>query len=263
MITIIIIIVISIFVFKYVMDHIINKILFIPKTCEIDSDVLNTYEYNHIKIRTSDNILLSTIYKQVSNKWILYFHGNGMYLGTSVEHIDQMLPKQYSKFIIDYRSYGASDCVTINTKNIMIDAKTAWLYLTNEMEILPENIIIVGYSLGGAVATKLIHDYKITPSRLILINSFSSIYDMIIQYVNYIIADVISLIYEFPFNTIEYLKYINIPITIMHCIHDRLISYNQALQNYNVIKNKKNVSFVKLIGDHCNFDANVVSTNIN
>jgi len=57
-----------------------------------------------------------------------------------------------------------------------LDAEAAWDYLVTEYGKTPQDIIVVGHSLGGAVATELAMRKK--PAALIVESSFTSLPDL-------------------------------------------------------------------------------------
>ncbi|MCC8378158.1 MARTX multifunctional-autoprocessing repeats-in-toxin holotoxin RtxA [Xenorhabdus sp. PB30.3] len=90
-----------------------------------------------------------------SRKVILFIHGSG----SSAEEQSGAIQNHYQKQGIDLlavnmRGYGSSDGRP-NEKGLYQDARTMFHYLVNDRGIKPENIIIHGYSMGGAVAADL------------------------------------------------------------------------------------------------------------
>jgi hypothetical protein len=258
---IILIILIIIFII-YHLRNILNSHLFHPRYVKINKDELNKNGWVPIIIKTCDSVNLSAIYKINSdvNKWILFFHGNGQYIGEQLN----IFNKNYCILIVDYRGYGESDNVNPTYSNIMKDAYASWDYLINEHKCDPSDITLVGLSLGGAIATKLAYKLIINkntiPDKLVIINSFSSITNLIFDIIG-LKKD--SILYHFinyfslvPFNTCEYLRYINnkTKIIIMHSENDNVIPYKEGLINWNVIKSDNN-EFIKLTGDHCNLNS--------
>lgn len=84
---------------------------------------------------------------------------------------------------IDYRGFGDSEgCPTV--EGVAKDAKAGWDYLV-EQGAQPENILIVGHSLGSAIAGKLsaqLNNDDVTPRGLVLLSPFSSIRLLMDQY---------------------------------------------------------------------------------
>jgi pimeloyl-ACP methyl ester carboxylesterase len=79
---------------------------------------------------------------------------------------------------VDYRGYGRSSSNRFPSEaRVYEDAEAAWQYLVHEKKIAPEDIIIYGHSLGGAVAIELASHHP-QAAGLITESAFSSIEDM-------------------------------------------------------------------------------------
>ncbi|MBD2822529.1 MARTX multifunctional-autoprocessing repeats-in-toxin holotoxin RtxA [Xenorhabdus sp. 42] len=90
-----------------------------------------------------------------AKKVVLFIHGSG----SSVEEQSSVIQSHYQKqgvdmLAVNMRGYGSSDGRP-SEKGLYQDARTMFQYLVNDRGIKPENIIIHGYSLGGAVAANL------------------------------------------------------------------------------------------------------------
>ncbi|WP_279625660.1 MARTX multifunctional-autoprocessing repeats-in-toxin holotoxin RtxA [Xenorhabdus ishibashii] len=90
-----------------------------------------------------------------AKKIVLFIHGSG----SSAEEQASTIQSHYQKqgvdmLAVNMRGYGASDGHP-SEKGLYQDARTMFNYLVNDRGIKPENIIIHGYSMGGAVAADL------------------------------------------------------------------------------------------------------------
>jgi len=87
-------------------------------------------------------------------KTILYVHGNAGNVSDRIPVIAGYIKNGLNVFIFDYRGYGKSEGRATKS-NFLEDAFTAYDYLTGEIGIPAEQIIILGQSLGGIPATRL------------------------------------------------------------------------------------------------------------
>ncbi|PHM25228.1 MARTX multifunctional-autoprocessing repeats-in-toxin holotoxin RtxA [Xenorhabdus ehlersii] len=90
-----------------------------------------------------------------AKKVVLFIHGSG----SSAEEQASIIQNHYQKqgvdmLAVNMRGYGSSDGHP-SEKGLYQDARTMLSYLVNDRGIKPENIIIHGYSMGGAVAADL------------------------------------------------------------------------------------------------------------
>lgn len=107
---------------------------------------------------------------------ILYCHGNGEHIAYNAElaaHLRDNL--QASIFLFDYRGYGQSDGRP-SEAGCIADGRAAQHWLANRLGIAPSDIVLMGRSLGGAVAIALASEEG--AKALIVETSFSALPDV-------------------------------------------------------------------------------------
>jgi len=115
-----------------------------------------------------------------------------------------------SLIIFDYRGYGRSDG-TPGENEIYEDARAAYDWLINGRGIKPEDIVIFGRSLGGAVAIELAN--RVACGGLIVESSFTSAKDMGKRIYPFV---PVSCLLKYRFDSIEKIDKINCPVLIAH-----------------------------------------------
>lgn len=111
------------------------------------------------------------------------FHGNAGNIGHRLP-IARMLEENLGAkvLMLEYRGYGLSTG-TPDEKGLMVDAQTGLDWLRAEAETRGDGIVVVGQSLGGAVAVGLcVRDLKTGRGDikgLVLENTFLSMRKMI------------------------------------------------------------------------------------
>jgi len=203
--------------------------------------------YQDVELATEDNIKLHSWFIAANTpspiqKTILFFHGNAGNISHRLDSINIFHKLGMNVFIIDYRGYGQSTG-RIAEAGIYLDAKAAWLYLTKQRGIKPNNIIIFGRSLGGSVAAWLASQH--TPAALIVESSFSSVASMGKRIYPYL---PVSLISRYNFNTKKYIKAIHCPVLVAHSFNDNIIPYEEGQDIYNTAPYPK--QFLKMQGGH-------------
>ena len=120
-----------------------------PRSNYVDNDEL-------IKIKTYDGIQIAAIYffNPDAEFTILYSHGNAEDLGTVRWVLEGIRDSGYSVFAYDYRGYGLSDGRT-SEKGVYRDIEAAYDYLTGELGVDATKVILLGRSVGAAVAIDL------------------------------------------------------------------------------------------------------------
>ena len=116
------------------------------------------------------NMLLFESKQDTSKGLILYFHGNAGNLQRWGEYAVDFTKLGYDILMMDYRGYGKSTG-TPTEKNLYDDAQMVFKWA--EDNVPHKKLVIVGRSLGSAVATNLAKDAK--PDLLILETPFDEL----------------------------------------------------------------------------------------
>lgn len=202
------------------------------------------YEYDSIMFKTSDNMTLNGwfIPNQATQKVVLFFHGNTGNISHCMESVEMFHRIGLSTFIFDYRGYGNSIGKTTE-QGTYYDAEAAWQYLVNERGISPDHIIVLGRSLGGAVASWLVSQY--TPGVLIIESTFTSAADIATEHFPHVPARLLT---RFHYNVLENIKNIPCPILIVHSRDDKVIPIPHGIRLFDAAREPK--QFLEIEGDH-------------
>lgn len=146
---------------------------------------------------------------------LLYLHGNGINIGANVEQAYRFQKLGFDVLLIDYRGYGKSKGNFPNEAQIYQDVEIVWNYLVNERKINPQNILVYGHSLGGAIAIELATRHP-KMSGLIIQSSFTSMESMVNYRGGMYRFFPIKLILHQRFDSITKLRKFDIPIMLIH-----------------------------------------------
>lgn len=105
---------------------------------------------------------------------VLFFHGNAGNLSHRIGWLAWLRARGYQVFAIDYRGYGKSDG-SPSEKGCYRDARAAYDYVTKQRGVPPGGILLMGRSLGCAVAVELAGDPTRPVAALALESPFASI----------------------------------------------------------------------------------------
>jgi fermentation-respiration switch protein FrsA (DUF1100 family) len=173
---------------------------------------------------------------------LLFFHGNAGNISHRLDSISIFQDLGFSVFIFDYRGYGKSEgCPSIS--GVTRDALAAWTYLTVTREIPPDNIVVFGRSLGGAVAMQLMR--YVRPQALILESTFPSLSEMLRIP---ILVPVACLITGNALDSTFAAEALTVPVLCLHSPDDDVVPYSLGRRLYERIASEK--VFVDLRGDH-------------
>ncbi len=110
---------------------------------------------------------------------ILFLHGQDTTIGKNLHHAECFHEMGCPVLIIDYRGYGATyKTSTPSEAGLCEDAQAAWNYLVEQRGFRPEQILIYGHSLGGAVAIDLAAKQP-EAGGLVVECSFTSVKDIV------------------------------------------------------------------------------------
>jgi fermentation-respiration switch protein FrsA (DUF1100 family) len=149
---------------------------------------------------------------------------------------------QYSVFIFDYRGYGKSDGKP-GEAGTYKDAEAAWDHLVNGEKKDPAKIVVMGRSLGGAIAAYLAQRQK--PGALILESTYTSVPDLGAEYYRFI---PVRLIARIKYPTGEYLQKAGVPVLVMHSRSDEMIPFTHGQALFKAAAGPK--EFHELTGTH-------------
>jgi fermentation-respiration switch protein FrsA (DUF1100 family) len=113
---------------------------------------------------------------EASKRAILYCHGNGEHIAFNADlaaHLRDAL--QGSVFLFDYRGYGHSEGQP-SEEGCIADGRAAQDWLARRKGIKPSDIVLMGRSLGGAVAIALASE--VGAQALVVETSFTSMPDV-------------------------------------------------------------------------------------
>ena len=170
---------------------------------------------------------------------VMYLHGNASDLQGWGWHADLYVEAGHDFFVLDYRGYGKSDGEIESEEQAHADVWRAWEWLTERYA--PENVTVVGYSLGSALAARLACDAagrgaprpdapgasasgRGGPGRLVLLAPFYSVRDLAKRTVPFVPIFLL----RYPFRTDQVLADCDLPVTIFHGVNDRTVPVEQA-----------------------------------
>jgi fermentation-respiration switch protein FrsA (DUF1100 family) len=175
---------------------------------------------------------------------VLYAHGNAGNVAQWARVL-RLLHKRFqvSVMIFDYRGYGRSEGVP-TVKGALLDVRAARLHLAELTKVAPEEIVLWGRSLGGALAIDVAANDG--ARGLIVESTFSSLRDVaLIHYpravVDWFIGD--------ELNSVERIQDFQGPLLQSHGTADRLVPLSLARRLFEAANEPKQFTVVEG-GDH-------------
>lgn len=207
-----------------------EKLIFFPEKLDKDFKFRFYQNFQEISVTTQDNKSLSALlFKSDSSKGVIfYLHGNAGSLASWGEAAQIYTDLNYDVFMLDYRGFGKSEGEIYSQDQLYQDVQAAYDRLKTEYD--ESKIIVLGYSIGTAPATKIAATNR--PKSLILQAPFYSLTDMMKHL--YPIIPVFILKYKFETN--KFVKECTMPIVIFHGNLDEVIYYNSSVKLKELIK---------------------------
>ncbi len=155
---------------------------------------------------------------------LLYVHGNAGNIDERREFLEGLRSRLPANvLLIDYRGFGNSEG-SPDEAGVYRDARAAWDWLAQRAP--PERIVILGKSLGGAVAAELAS--RVSAGGLIIQNSFTSAAGMSRIAMPYF--PVGRWLLRSKFDTLAKVPAIRCPKLIIHTEDDEMIPFRMGRQ---------------------------------
>ncbi|MBV6623098.1 MAG: alpha/beta hydrolase [Rivularia sp. (in: Bacteria)] len=192
----------------------VEKLIFLPPP----STYQDTEEI--IKLTSEDGTKLSAIYLSNPNAkyTILHAHGNASDLGMIKPRMEQLRDIGLNVLAYDYRGYGTSEGKP-SEQNAYKDIDTAYNYLTQELKIPPDKIILFGRSVGGGSAIDLAVRKPV--AGLITESTFTSIFKVKVP---------IKILPFDKFDNLKKISKVKSPVLIMHGKMDEIVPFSHGKQ---------------------------------
>lgn len=200
--------------------------------------------FESVTLKTVDGIELDGWFVPADSAkaTVLFCHGNAGNIGDRLEAVAQFHRMGLAAFIFDYRGYGRSTGKP-SEQGTYRDAEAAWEYLTVKRRIDPRTVVVLGRSLGGAVAVWLAAQH--TPGALIVESSFTSLPDVAARHYPYLPVRLLS---RYQYDNQATITSVSAPVLIAHSPDDHLVPYAHGQALFAAANEPK--EFLKLEGSH-------------
>lgn len=172
---------------------------------------------------------------------LLLCHGNAGNVGHRLHFVKAWLELGLNVFVFDYRGYGRSEG-RVDEAGTYVDAHAAWGWL-RQRGFAPEQVVVLGKSLGGGVASELA--LREPPGALILQSTFTSIPDLGSELFRWL---PVRRLHSIHYDTINRLPRIQSPVLVAHSRRDDLIGFHHSERNFAAANEPK--MMLEIAGNH-------------
>jgi len=199
-----------------------DRLIFLPS--HPDKNIYSQFKANEISFEADEmkrhgwRVLVNS----AAQKTLLYFGGNAedvVYLNFEAEQLDVQ-----QIITINHPGYGKSEGEP-SQKNLYQNALNTYDYVLNKYNLEPANVVIMGRSLGSAVASYLAANRK--NAGLVLVTPFDSIANLAAEHYKYF---PVKILLKHKFSTIDFFSKISSPILVIAARQDEVITI-KSLQN--------------------------------
>jgi hypothetical protein len=173
---------------------------------------------------------------------LLYCHGNGGNVSTNLVNARVFHDLGLSVLLFDYRGYGKSSGRP-SEEGTYRDARAAFSQLTGALGIPPEQIVIYGMSLGGAVAIELAAD--VPAAGLICEATFTSVLDMARRLYPGLPAKILA---SDKYDSLSKIGRLGLPKLFLHAPEDELVPFAMGRKLFDAATAPK--EFLEIRGTH-------------
>lgn len=193
---------------------------------------------NILKLKTEDGVKISAVYLRHPNAkyTILFSHGNAEDIGIIMPLLESFYQKGFSVFAYDYHGYGTSYGKP-SENNTYLDIEAAYRFLTVQLHILPDHIILFGRSLGTGPSLELA--IRVPVAGLILESPMLSAFRLV---------TVIPIFLVDKYRNEAKIKKLKIPILIIHGTQDTIIPFWHGKRLFKLVHEPKTLFPVENAG---------------
>lgn len=192
-------------------------------------------DYQDVFLTTADAVKLHGwfIPYEKADRTLLIFHGNAGNIGDRLAWIDVLHDLGAHILIIDYRGYGKSEGKPFEA-GLYRDAQAAYDWWAGDRQAHGESLILLGESLGGAVAVNLAA--KVSPAGLILQSTFTSAWDMAKTMFP---VGLLQPLLNVHFDSAKTIAAVRCPTLLIHGLQDEIVPFRMGKKLFELAPARK------------------------
>jgi len=220
------------------------KLLYFPERSHDATPEDAGLSYESVFFKTTDGVKIHGWYVPSAQPRgaVPFCHGNAGNISHRLFFIDLLNRMGMSTLIFDYRGYGWSEGKPTE-EGTYRDAEAAWDYLVTDKKFKPGEIVILGRSMGGAIAARTARERK--PAALIVESTFTSVKDIGAEVYPFLPVRWLS---RYDYDAFGFLKGVACPVLIIHSPQDEIIPIHHGRKLFDAANPPK--EFLEIKGSH-------------
>jgi len=180
-------------------------------------------EYEDVWLETSDGVRIHAWYVPANGagRALMFFHGNAGNISHRLDTLRILNELGLNVLMVEYRGYGRSEGRP-SEAGTLLDALAAWDHLQGR-GFAPQDIILFGRSLGGAVAAQLARERP--PAGLVLESTFTSVPDIGAEVYPWLPVRLLS---HIRYDSLSAIRSFHFPVLVVHSPGDGIIPYHHG-----------------------------------
>jgi uncharacterized protein len=159
-------------------------------------------------------------------KVILFLGGAAGNKSHYLDRVEGLRQLGFALLLFDYRGYGESPGDFPSETQIYKDSQAAWNYLIQQQKVPPQQILLYGESLGGAIALDLAVKHP-QAQGLVVQSSFTSMTDMA-RWKGFGWLFPVNLLLNQKFDSIAKVRSLQIPVLFIHGTADEVVPFKMG-----------------------------------
>ena len=221
-----------------------RRFLYFPDRQFVAAPAEYGFEHEEVELESEDGVKLHAWWLPVRGavRTALFLHGNAGNVSYWVEAATAFRDVGWNTLLVDYRGYGRSEGRP-SEEGTYLDARAAWMHLVRARGLDPLQVVVVGRSLGGGVATWLTEHHP--AAGLVLEATFTSIADVVAKAAP---LPGIRRFVRLGYPSLERMPRLDLPLLVVHGRGDDLVPFEHGRALFDAAPGPKR--FVELRGGH-------------
>lgn len=151
-----------------------RKLMYFPEKAELLPQIFGLNGFERVIFATQDNLTVTGFYRppEGDKKTIVYFHGNAGHIGYRASKLTAFAKRGFGVMAVSYRGYGDS-FGSPSEAGIYSDARASIDYLLAIKNLIQDQLVFYGESLGSGVAIQMATEYE--PALIVLEAPYTSV----------------------------------------------------------------------------------------